>query len=124
MNEGVNVFGQLGNLASLMKQAQQMGGKLEGISTELKSRRTTGSAGGGMVEVEVNGLQEVLGCKIDPKLMREEDRELLEDLLVGATNEALAKARQLHAEAMQSLAGGMNLPGLQEAMAGLTGGKG
>lgn len=118
------MFGQLGNLASLMKQAQQIGGKLEGMSVELKSRRATGHAGGGMVEVEVNGLQEILRCKIDPKLLREEDRELLEDLLVGATNDALVKARQLHAEAMQSLAGGMNLPGLQEAMAGLTGGKG
>ncbi len=116
------MFGGLGNLASLMKQAQQIGGKLEGISSELKSRRTTGQAGGGMVQVEVNGLQEVLSCKIDPKLMRDEDRELLEDLLVGAANEALAKARQLHAEAMQSLTGGMNLPGLQEAMAGITGG--
>ena len=117
------MFGGLGNLASLMKQAQQMGGKLEGISAELKSRRATGQAGGGMVYVEVNGLQEVLGCKIDPKLLREEDREFLEDLLVAAINDALGKARGMHAEAMQSLTGGMNLPGLQEAMAGLTGGK-
>lgn len=116
------MFGGIGNLASLMKQAQQIGGKLEGISTELKSRRASGQAGGGLVQVEVNGLQEVLSCKIDPKLMREDDRELLEDLVIGATNEAIFKARQLHAEAMQSLTGGMNLPGLQEAMAGITGG--
>ncbi len=106
-----------------MKQAQQMGGKLEGISAELKSRRATGQSGGGMVTIEVNGLQEVLACRIDPKLLREEDRELLEDLLVAAVNDAQTKARAMHAEAMQSLAGGMNLPGLQEAMAGLTGGK-
>lgn len=117
------MFGGLGNLASLMKQAQQMGGKLEGISAELKSRRATGQAGGGMVSVEVNGLQEVLGLKIDPKLLREEDREFLEDLLVGAINDALGKARAMHAESMQSLTGGIHLPGLQEAMASLTGGK-
>ncbi len=118
------MFGGLGNIASLMKQAQQMGGKLEGMSAELKARRVTGQAGAGMVQVEVNGLQEVLSCQIDPKLMREEDREFLEDLIVGAVNDAVAKARAMHSEAMQSLAGGMNLPGLQEAMAQLTGGKG
>jgi len=72
--------------------------------------------------VEVNGVGEVLKCRIDPSLLQDSDRELLEDLLPAAVNDALAKSRQLHAEAMKSLAGGMNLPGLDSALAELTGG--
>jgi len=115
------VFQGLGNLATLFKQAQQMGGRLEEISAELKTRRASGSAGGGMVEVEVNGLQEVLSCRIDAGLFEQGDRELVEDLVAAATNQALSKARQMHAEAMKSLTGGMELPGLKDALAGLTG---
>lgn len=112
----------LGNLASLVKQAQQMGGKMQGLSEDLKQRRATGSAGAGMVEVEVNGLGELLKCRLDESLVAKLDRELLEDLIVAATNQALAKARQLHAEAMRGLTGGMELPGLDEALSKLTGG--
>lgn len=116
------MFGAIGNLAALVKQAQQISGRLEGLNNELRGRRATGAAGGGLVEVEVNGLNEVLGCRIDPALLAQNDRELLEDLVREAVNQALAKARQLHAEAMKSLAGGIELPGLDEALSRLTGG--
>jgi DNA-binding YbaB/EbfC family protein len=118
------VFGSLGNFASLLKQAQQISGRLEGMNQELKSRRATGSAGGGLVEVEVNGLLEVLRCTIDSSLIEDKDRELIEDLVRAATNQAITKGRQLHAEAMKSLAGGIELPGMEEALAKLTGGHG
>ena len=111
----------LGNLANLMKEAQQLGGKLQSMREELKSRRATGAAGGGMVEVEVNGLQEIVRCRIDEKLYERDDRELLEDLLVAAVNDATAKARTLQADAMKSVTGGIELPGLNEALSGLTG---
>ncbi|HEX4150161.1 MAG TPA: YbaB/EbfC family nucleoid-associated protein [Pirellulales bacterium] len=114
------MFNTLGNLGSFLKQAQSLGGRLEALTQELKGRRATGSAGGGLVEVEVNGLGEVLACRIDPGLFEQGDRELIEDLVRGATNQALAKAKQLHAEAMKSLAGNMPLPGLEEALAKLT----
>jgi DNA-binding YbaB/EbfC family protein len=117
------MFGSLGNLGSLLKQAQQIGGRLEGLTQQLKLLRATGSAGGGMVEVEVNGLPEVVACRIDPALFEQHDRELIEDLVRAATNQALGKSRQLHAEAMRSLAGGLELPGLEEALAKLTGGQ-
>jgi hypothetical protein len=116
------VFGGLGNLGALIKQAQQIGGRLEGIGDELRGRRATGSAGGGLVEVEVNGLEEVLRCRIDESLFAGGDRELIEDLVRAAANEAIAKAKQLHAEAMKNLAGGFQVPGLEEALARLTGG--
>ena len=99
-------LGNLANLGSLIKQAQQMGGRLQQISEELKTRRADGTAGGGMVTVEVNGVGEVLSCRIDPSLIAAGDRELIEDLLPAAVNQALAKAKQLHAEAMKSMTDG------------------
>jgi DNA-binding YbaB/EbfC family protein len=115
------MFKGLGNFATLMKQAQQIGSRMQGLSEELKGRRATGSAGGGMVEIEVNGLGEVLACRIDPKLWDQQDRELLEDLVTSAANQAQAKARELHAEAMQGLTGDLDVPGLQDALGRLTG---
>lgn len=116
------MFGGLGNFAQMLKQAQQIGGRLQGASEELRARRVTGAAGAGMVEVDMNGLQEVLAVRIEPKLVSNGDRELLEDLVKGATNDAVAKARQLHADAMKSLTGGMDIPGFDAAIAQLTGG--
>lgn len=111
----------LGNLASLVKQAQQIGGRMQGLNEELRNRRATGTAGGGLVEIEVNGLGEILKCKFDESLLERKDRELTEDLVVAAVNQALDKAKQLHAEGMRSLAGGLELPGLEEALAKFTG---
>lgn len=118
------MFKGLGNLASLMKQAQQLWGRMQGLTDELKQRRVTGASGAGLVEMEANGLGEVIGCRLDPSLLAGYDRELVEDLVVAAANQALAKARQLHAEAMRGLAGGMAIPGLDEALSKLTGGGG
>jgi DNA-binding YbaB/EbfC family protein len=109
-------LGNIANLGSVMKQAQEMGGKMQQLSEELKTKRVVGNAGGGMVEVEANGLGEVLAVRIDPTLIEKQDRELLEDLLPGAVNSAQQKAKQLHAEQVQQLTGGLNLPGLSEAL--------
>jgi DNA-binding YbaB/EbfC family protein len=114
-------LGNLANLGSLMKQAQEMGGKMQALSEELKTKRATGAAGGGLVEVDENGLSEVLAVRIDPSLVEKGDREMIEDLLPAAFNAAQQKAKQLYATAMESLAGGMQVPGLQEALAQLTG---
>jgi DNA-binding YbaB/EbfC family protein len=120
----MGLFNKIGDMASMVRQAQQLGGKMEELAESLKSRRATGAAGGGLVEVEVNGLQEVLHCRIEPAFFAQGDRELIEDLVRSATNDALGKAKQLHAEAMQSMMGGMaDLPGISEAMAKLTGDK-
>ncbi len=118
------MFKGIANLASMMKQAQQIGGRLQSLNDELKQKRATGSAGGGMVEIEVNGLSEVLNCKIDPSLSDQGDRELLEDLVVAAVNQAMERAKALHAESMKELTSGMELPGLDEALSKLTGGGG
>jgi DNA-binding YbaB/EbfC family protein len=113
----------LGNLASLMKQAQEMSGRMQGLADELRGKRVVGSAGGGLVEIEANGVSEVLGCRIDPTLLKESERELLEDLVAAAVNQALEKAKQLHAESLRNMTGNMEIPGLDDVVEKLTGGK-
>jgi DNA-binding YbaB/EbfC family protein len=111
------MFQGLSNIGTLLKQAGQIRGQMGQMTEKLKGRRATGSAGGGMVEIEVNGLMEVLRCSIDESLVAGGDRELLEDLVVAAMNQTILKGKQLHAEVLGELTGGMQLPGLQEAMA-------
>jgi DNA-binding YbaB/EbfC family protein len=114
------VLDNLKNLGGLMKQAQEMGQKMQQVTEGLKEKRAEATTGGGLVVVEVNGLGEVLNVKIDPTLVGENgDREMIEDLVVGAVNQAVAKSKQLHAEAMQEVTGGMNIPGLGDAMKGI-----
>jgi nucleoid-associated protein EbfC len=69
-----------------------------------------------MVEIEVNGLVEVLRCQIDPDLFARGDRELVEDLVATAVNDAVVKAKRLHAESVRSLTGGLSFPGLDQAL--------
>ncbi len=115
------MFEKLSNLGTLIKQAQQIGGQMQQLSEKLKDRRVTGAAGGGMVEVEVNGLMEVLRCHIDEQLVSQGDRELIEDLVTAAVNQAIVKGKQLHADAVRELTGGMEIPGVQEMLAKFTG---
>ena len=110
------MFKQLGNLASLMKQAQQVSGRMQELNGQLRTQRVEGLAGGGMIRVEADGLGMVLRVRIAPALMQGGDQEMIEDLLPAAINDAQAKAKQLHAEAMRSLTADMNLPGLNEAL--------
>lgn len=111
------MFKEMAGLGSLLKHANEIQGRMQGLSDELRSRRATGSAGGGMVEIEVNGLVEVLRCHIDPKLLAQGDCELLEDLVATAMSQAVAKSKELHAEVVKSITGGMSFPGLEQAMA-------
>ena len=115
------MFKGLSNIASLMRQAQQMGGKIQALNEKLKNERATASTGAGMVEVEVNGLGEVLRVKIDPSLVERGDREMIEDLIPAAVNEAVVRARQLHVDAMKTMTDDMSLPGLEDALKQITG---
>src|SRR4029077_13459440 len=111
-----DVFKGLTNLASLIKQAQQVGTRIQAVNDELRTRRAIGKAGGGMVEAEVDGLGQVLRIAIDPALVERKDREMIEDLLPAAVNDAVAKSKEMHAEALKGLTGGIDLPGLKEAL--------
>ena len=115
------MFKELGDLMGIMKQAHLLPAKMQEMSAELKQKKVTGSAGGGLVTMEANGLMEFTGCRIDPSLLESPDPEFLEDLILAAINQALSKARDLNAQSMQNLAGGMNLPMLNQALGGLGG---
>lgn len=100
------------DLGNLMRQAQKVKAELERVQGEAASKRVEGTAGGGMVTVTVDGRGEVLAVKIDPEVAAANDREMLQDLIVAATNEALRRARELMNAEMAKVAGGMGLPGL------------
>jgi nucleoid-associated protein EbfC len=102
----------LGNMANFMKQAQQMQAQMAKLQEEAATKTVTGSAGGGMVTVTANGALEVVSVRIDPEALKDADAEMLQDVVLAATNEALKNARQLMAEQMKSVTGGMNIPGL------------
>jgi len=116
------MFKGLSNLGELFKQARQVSGRMQQLNDLLKDRRATGAAGGGMVEVDINGLLEVLQCRISPQLFADGDRELLEDLVAAAANQALGRAKELQMEAMKELTGGLDLSGIQETVGKLLGG--
>ena len=123
------MFGALGNLASLLKnapemmrQVREMQGRADELKEQLSRLRVEGSAGGGMVRVEANGHLKLVNVSIEESLLTAGDREMLEDLLVAATNQALEKAREALTEEMSKLAGGMSLPGLNEVFSRFNGG--
>jgi hypothetical protein len=99
-------------LGDLMKQAQRMKAEMDRIQAEVAAKTVEGSAGGGMVTVVANGKCEVLSVRIDPEVARTEDLEMLQDLVVAAANDALRKARELLAQEVSRVAGGLGLPGL------------
>jgi DNA-binding YbaB/EbfC family protein len=110
------VFKGLANLGNLVRHAQEMGGRLQEVGVQLKAKRVTGSSGGGMVHVEANGLGEILQLVIDPQLIERQEKDMIEDLVPAAINQALRNARELHAELMKSMTSGLPLPGLEEAI--------
>ncbi len=105
-----------GNLmAGLLQQAKQVQEKIEELQGELAALRIEGQAGGGMVTVVVNGQQELISVKIDPKLITE-DIEMVEDLVVAAVRQAMEKSRDESQQKVNAVTGGvmsgLNLPGL------------
>ncbi len=101
----------MNNLGQIMKKAQEMQTKMAALQDKMAGLEVTGSAGGGMVEVTLNGKGEVRGVKIDPSLARADEIEVLEDLIAAGFNDAKAKVEtQVQAE-MAKITGGLQLPG-------------
>lgn len=94
----------------ILQQAQEMQGKVQQVQAELEQMTVTGSAGGGLVSVEVNGAGAVRRVKIDPTVVNPADVEMLEDLVLVATTEAQKKAQVRAQEHMGALTGGLQLP--------------
>ncbi len=100
------------DMQQMMKKAQQMQSKMSEVQDELSNKTVDASAGGGVVTVTVNGDQEVVDIDIEPDAMDPEDPEMLEDLILAATNEAMRKIQDLISEEMNKVTGGMNIPGM------------
>ena len=110
------MFKKIGNMFSMLKQAQQMQARMGEMQEGLAHIRVEGAAGGGMVTVEANAQQKILGVRIEDSLLEDLDKEMLEDLMVGAVNQALDKAREAAAEEMQKITSELDVPGLNEAL--------
>jgi hypothetical protein len=100
------------NMGSLLKQAQQFQAKMAKLQEELGEKTVEASAGGGMVTVVANGRQEVLSIRIDPEVIKPEEAEMLQDLILAAVNDALSRAKSMVNEEMGKLTHGLNLPNI------------
>lgn len=98
------------NLGNMLKQAQQMQQRMQEMQAELEQREVQGHAGGGMVTVTLNGKGDMRGIRIDPALLKEDEREVLEDLIKAAHADAKGRADREMAEQMQNLTAGLPLP--------------
>lgn len=104
--------GGMGNMQKMMKQMQKMQKDMAKAQEELSEKTIEGTAGGGMVTVVVNGQKEVIDVKIKEEVVDPEDIEMLQDLVLAATNDALKKMEDLTNETMGQFTKGMNLPGM------------
>jgi DNA-binding YbaB/EbfC family protein len=89
-----------------------MQAKMAKVQEQASTKTVTGTAGGGSVTVTANGAMELVGIAIDPEVVKSGDVEMVQDLVMAASNDALRKAREMMAEEMKSVTGGMNAPGL------------
>ena len=99
--------GMPGNMANLMKQAQKMQRQMEEQQKELEAKEFTATAGGGAVEVKVSGKKNIISVKLQEEVVDPDDIEMLEDLIVAATNEALKQVDDAQGTVVNNLTGGM-----------------
>ena len=104
--------GGMGNMGAMMKQAQKMKAELAKAQDEIKDMEYEATAGGGMVKVVATGDMAIKSIVIDPEAVDSEDVDLLQDMVLAAVNEALRGMSDVSAQRLNSVTGGMNIPGL------------
>lgn len=100
------------NMQSMLKQAQKMQEDMAAMQEELEGREYDIAAGGGVINVKINGKREILSVKIDPDAVDPDDVETLEDLIVAAVNEAIKTVENASSQEMSKITGGMGIPGI------------
>ena len=100
----------MGDLMGMMKQAKELQAKMEAMQEEIAAMEVTGTAGAGLVTVTMSGKSEMKSIRIDPSLMKPEEAEIVEDLIVAAVNDARGKAEAALADKMREMTGGLQLP--------------
>ncbi len=98
------------NIQKMMKQAQQMQQKIQDVQAEAETKEFQGTSGGAMVTATMNGKGDALKLNVDASLVDAEDKDMMEDLIIAAFNDAKAKSEQMMEQEMSSVTGGMNLP--------------
>ncbi len=99
-------------LGNILKQAQQMQSRISQLQEEMAEKTVEASSGGGMVNLVMNGKQEIVSLRIDPEVVSKEDIEMLQDLIKAAVNEAIRKSQEMMAEEMKKITGGLSIPGI------------
>lgn len=102
------------DLGAMMKQVQGLRENMQTMQNDLEKIRASGSALGGMLTVEVNGLGRLIACKIDPSFFKQEDPELLEEAIIAAVNDAIQEAKNKQAESLKEISGNAGFPGLDD----------
>jgi DNA-binding YbaB/EbfC family protein len=100
------------NMAQMARMAQQMQAQMAKVQAELRETELEATAGGGAVRVVITGAQELRLIEIDPGAVDPAEVEMLQDLVLAAVNDAIARSKELERERMASVAGGLGLPGL------------
>lgn len=104
------------DINNIMQQAKAMQEKMAKIQEDLSHKIITGSAGGGMVQVTANGQGDILSVSIEKLVIDPNEAEMLQDLIVAATNDAIRRAKELSKSELGQLTGGLNIPGLTNFM--------
>ncbi len=99
-------------MGNMLKQAQKLQSKMVKLQEELAEKTVETTSGGGMVKVVASGKQQIVSIQIEKEVVDPEDVEMLQDLIMAAVNDALAKAQEMVSSEMGKLTGGMNIPGL------------
>lgn len=105
-------FPGMGNMGGMMKQVQKMQKDMAKMQEELEEKEVEASAGGGVVTVVATGKKIIKSIEIKPEAVDPDDVEMLEDLILAATNEAIRKAEEMVSSEMGKITGGLNMPGL------------
>jgi hypothetical protein len=100
------------NMANMMKQAQKLQTKMMKLQEEMAEKTVESASGGGMVKVVANGRQQIVSVNIEKEVVDPEDVDMLQDLILAAVNDALAKSQEMVTSEMSKLTGGMNIPGM------------
>ena len=109
---GKTTIGNDMNISDMMAQAKEFQKKMGDMQEELATQNVTGSAGGGMVNATMNGRGELVGLAIEPGIVKADEVDMLQDLIVAAVNDGARKAAELGKGEMSKLTGGLNIPGL------------